>query len=61
MLKICGMNHDLSKIPSIMNQLVMVMGADVTHPAPGDVSKKPFIAVVVASADPNVFQPNVEV
>ena len=37
------------------------MGVDVTHPAPGDVSKKPFIAAVVASADPNVFQPNVEV
>ena len=56
-----GVNNALSKIPSIMNQLVMVMGVDVTNPAPGNVSKKPFIAAAVASADPNVSQFNVEV
>ena len=39
----------------------MVVGADVTHPAPGDVSRKPSIAAVVGSRDANVSQFNVEI
>ena len=34
------------------------MGADVTHPAPDDVSKKPTIAAVVASTDLHFSQYN---
>ena len=59
--KLGGVNHALAKRPPIMDRPVMVMGADVTHPAPGDVSKKPSIAAVVGSADPNVSQFNVEI
>ena len=59
--KLGGVNHALAKRPPIMSRPVMVMGADVTHPAPGDVSKKPSIAAVVGSADPNVSQFNVEI
>ena len=33
---------------------VMVMGADVTHPAPDQMGLKPSIAAVVASYDPGV-------
>jgi hypothetical protein len=32
----------------------MVMGADVTHPAPDQMGLKPSIAAVVASYDPGV-------
>ena len=59
--KLGGMNHALCKIPPIMNQPVMVVGADVTHPKPGDDSERPSIAAVVGSTDPNVSQFNVEV
>ena len=44
-----------------MDRPVMVVGADVTHPAPGDVSRKPSIAAVVGSTDANVSQFNVEI
>ena len=59
--KLGGVNHALYKRPPIMNQPVMVIGADVTHPAPGSDSERPSIAAVVGSTDPNVSQFNVEV
>ena len=59
--KLGGVNHALCKRPPIMNRPVMVVGADVTHPAPDDDSERPSIAAVVGSTDPNVSQFNVEV
>ena len=59
--KLGGVNHALWKRPPIMNQPVMVMGADVTHPTPHDKCKRPSIAAVVGSTDPNVSQFNVEI
>ena len=59
--KLGGVNHALSTRPPIMNRPVMFMGADVTHPAPGDVSKKPSIAAVVGSTDFDISQFNVEI
>ena len=59
--KLGGVTHALSKRPPIMNRPVMVMGADVTHPAAVDISKKPSIAAAVGSTDPNVSQFNVEI
>ena len=59
--KLGGVNHALWKRPPIMNRPVMVMGADVTHPAPRDKCKRPSIAAVVGSTDPNVSQFNVEI
>ena len=56
--KLGGVNHALSNLPPILDEVVMVMGADVTHPAPGDVSKKPSIAAVVASTDLHFSQYN---
>ena len=59
--KLGGVNHTLWKRPPIMNRPVMVMGADVTHPAPRDDCRRPSIAAVVGSTDPNVSQFNVEI
>ena len=59
--KLGGVNHALWKIPPIMNQAVMVMGADVTHPPPRDSSQRPSIAAVVGSTDANVSQFIVEI
>ena len=59
--KLGGVNHALSKGPPLMNEAVMVMGADVTHPASGDNAKKPSIAAVVGSADLDFCQFNVEI
>ena len=59
--KLGGVNHALWKRPTIMNRPVMVMGADVTHPAPRDDCRRPSIAAVVGSTDPNVSQFNVEI
>ena len=59
--KLGGVNHALAKRPPVMDRPVMVLGADVTHPAPGDLSRKPSIAAVVGSVDPNVSQFNVEI
>ena len=58
--KLGGVNHALSKRPQILDEVVMLMGADVTHPAPGDVSQKPSIAAVVGSTDLNFSQYNGE-
>ena len=53
--KIGGINQALddSVRPEIMKVPVMFMGADVTHPSPSDMSKKPSIAAVVGSCDRN--------
>ena len=51
--KLGTVNHALYKRPPIMNQSAMVDGADATHPALGDDSERPSIAVVVGSTDPN--------
>ena len=59
--KLGGVNHALSKQPFILDEAVMVMGADVTHPAPDDVSKKPSIAAVVGSTDLHYSQYNGEI
>ena len=59
--KLGGVNHALWKIPPIMNQAAMVMGADVTHPPPRDSSQRPSIAAVVGSTDANVSQFIVEI
>ena len=59
--KLGGVNHALLERPPIMNRPVMVMGADVTHPTPGDECKRPSIAAVVGSTDPNISQFNVEI
>ena len=59
--KLGGVNHALCKGPALMNEVVMVMGADVTHPPSGDNSKKPSIAAVVASVDLDFYQFNVEI
>ena len=59
--KLGGVNHALCKGPPLMNEVVMVMGADVTHPPSGDNSKKPSIAAVVASVDLDFYQFNVEI
>ena len=58
--KLGGVNHALSKRPLILDEVVMLMGADVIHPASGDVSKKPSIAAVVGSTDLNFSQYNGE-
>jgi len=53
--KLGGINHVLangSKPCLIDNKLVMVMGADVSHPAPESKGEKPSLVSVVASVDP---------
>lgn len=40
---------------------VMIMGADVTHPAPAHRGQKPSIAAIVASVDPQASQYEVEI
>ena len=47
-----GINQTLHNRPAIFKVPVMIMGADVTHPSPSDMSKKPSIAAVVGSCDP---------
>lgn len=59
--KLQGVNQTLFSRPIIMNRPIMIMGADVTHPSPGDIKNKPSIAAVVASCDPNASQYNTEV
>ena len=44
--KLGGVNHAVSKRPPILDEAVILMVADVTHPAPGNVSEKPSIAFV---------------
>ena len=46
-----GINQALHVRPPILKVPVMIMGADVTHPSPSDMAKKPSIAAVVGSCD----------
>jgi len=48
--KLGGVNTIIHPPASIFSEPVIVMGADVTHPAPGDI-RKPSIAAVTASMD----------
>ncbi|KAM3963737.1 argonaute 2 [Aphomia sociella] len=60
--KLMGINQVLdgrSMPPCLSGGDVMVVGADVTHPAPGQ-STIPSIAAVTASIDPTCFQYNIE-
>jgi len=52
-VKLGGTNSTtISRSPILTRRPVIVMGADVTHPAPGE-TKKPSIAALVASMDVN--------
>ena len=61
--KLGGINHVLAKPcrPNIFKRPVMIMGADVSHPAPESRGIKPSIAAVVASVDPKAVSYEVEV
>eukprot|EP00092_Neocalanus_flemingeri_P072437 GFUD01089177.1.p1 GENE.GFUD01089177.1~~GFUD01089177.1.p1 ORF type:complete len:635 (+),score=195.98 GFUD01089177.1:285-1907(+) len=61
--KLGGINHVLSKgcRPNILKRPVMIMGADVSHPAPECRSFKPSIAAVVASVEPKAVNYEVQV
>ena len=52
-LKLGGMNHSLdpSKLEFLRHKQTMVVGIDVTHPAPGSSSNAPSVAGIVASVD----------
>ncbi|XP_065208062.1 protein argonaute-2-like isoform X2 [Planococcus citri] len=56
--KISGVNHSLAQnvLPEILKRPVMIVGADVTHPAPG--SEGLSIAAVAASHDSYAFKYN---
>lgn len=57
--KLDGINHTFTNQckPKILDDYVMIMGADVTHP--GRDETMPSIAAVIASHDPKAFQYNV--
>ncbi|XP_011056359.1 PREDICTED: protein argonaute-2-like [Acromyrmex echinatior] len=58
--KLNGVNHILDKMPSCLsNYSCMLVGADVTHPAPDSKSVAPSIAAVAASRNNSAFQYNV--
>ena len=61
--KLGGINHVLSKScrPKMLKRPVMILGADVSHPAPETRGVKPSIAAIVASVDPKAVQYEVEV
>jgi len=61
--KLGGINHVLSKScrPKMLKRPVMIMGADVSHPAPESRGIKPSIAAIVASVEPRAIQYEVEV
>ncbi|KAH8810585.1 RNA interference and gene silencing protein [Xylogone sp. PMI_703] len=52
-LKLGGRNHSLdpSKLGFLRHKTTMVVGIDVTHPAPGSSSNAPSVAGIVASVD----------
>ena len=52
--KLGGVNHVLAKPsrPKLLSRPVMIMGADVSHPAPETRGIKPSIAAIVGSMDP---------
>ncbi|XP_065339931.1 protein argonaute-2-like isoform X2 [Cloeon dipterum] len=55
--KLNGKNHALNK--PLCDKKVMVMGADVTHPAPGS-TNSPSIAAVTASHENDLFNYNMQ-
>lgn len=55
--KLDGMNHCFADNPSVLSNPVMIVGADVTHPAPGQ-NNTPSIAAVAASHDKKAFKYN---
>ena len=61
--KLGGVNHVLSNCsrPIMLKRPVMIMGADVSHPAPESRGIKPSIAAVVASMDPKAVNYEVQV
>lgn len=56
--KLNGVNHRLSAKPSFLKGHVMIMGADVTHPAPQNRDIIPSFAAVTASHDVDFYQYN---
>jgi len=61
--KLGGINHVLAKPsrPKLLSRPVMIMGADVSHPAPETRGIKPSIAAIVGSMDPRAVNYEVEV
>jgi len=61
--KMGGINHSLSKEcrPKLLRRPVMIMGADVSHPAPESRGVKPSIAAVVGSVEPKAAVYEVQV
>jgi len=61
--KLGGINHVLAKgcRPKMLRRPVMIMGADVSHPAPEFRGLKPSIASVVASVEPKAANYEVQV
>eukprot|EP00092_Neocalanus_flemingeri_P034497 GFUD01037510.1.p1 GENE.GFUD01037510.1~~GFUD01037510.1.p1 ORF type:complete len:930 (+),score=334.94 GFUD01037510.1:83-2872(+) len=61
--KLGGINHVLApqSRPALLDRPVMIMGADVTHPAPAHKGHKPSIAAVVASVDPKASRYEVQI
>lgn len=51
------MNHSFANNPLILQKPVMIVGADVTHPSPGQMNS-PSIAAVAASHDKRAFKYN---
>lgn len=60
--KLNGVNHALSPVskPPCLRRPVMIVGADVTHPAP-DQTDIPSVAAVCASHDPQAFKYNIQI
>merc|ERR1719334_2646887 len=61
--KLGGINHVLAKScrPKLLKRPVMIMGADVSHPAPETRGVKPSIAAIVGSVEPKAVQYEVQV
>jgi len=61
--KLGGVNHVLSRAcrPPVLKTPVMIMGADVSHPAPESRGIKPSIASIVGSMDPKAVNYEVQV
>merc|ERR1719474_1011244 len=61
--KLGGINHVLAKScrPKLLRRPVMIMGADVSHPAPETRGIKPSIAAIVGSVEPKAAVYEVQV
>ncbi|XP_033125721.1 protein argonaute-2-like [Anneissia japonica] len=58
--KLGGINNIISNISPVMRDPVLILGADVTHPSPGDFHR-PSIAAVVGSTGKDAFKYNARV